>query len=537
MSTAEDRIRVTYRLAVGNDQAAALARRIAWEQTVELPEAVVTDPHVLEQVVGQVESVLPAGCDFSDARISFSAPLGALHLSQLLNLVFGNVSLYPGVRLTGLQLPASVLAGFVGPRYGSAGVRALIGVHGRPLLATALKPQGTTNERLAAMAGAFARGGGDIVKDDQNLIDDFIAFRERVMRCADAVFEANATTGRRCLYLPHVAGDAMALREGMHLVRELGLPGVLVCPMIAGLDTTRKLADELDLMVMAHPAMTGTYTNAPTGGIDHGVLLGTLFRLAGADISIFPDPLGRFSFSEEQCAAISTRLREPLGEQRANEYPGDSRHEQCTGLAPALPAPAGGIRFDNLAALSDRYGEDAVLLIGGNLLDHAPDLAVGTRAFIDRLEALHTNTRYATPAADTGPTRSPTAGRHLVFSPDYAWAHRPSSPYKDADDDSFRGVRRVELVGKYGERTNTDLRYFEVEPGGHSSREFHLHTHVVIGARGEGVLVIGNDRMTLRVNDVAWIEAHEIHQLRNETDQPFGFYCIVDHERDRPIRT
>ena len=24
--------------------------------------------------------------------------------------------------------------------------------------------------------------------------------------------------------------------------------------------------------------------------------------------------------------------------------------------------------------------------------------------------------------------------------------------------------------------------------------------------------------------------------LRNETNEPFGFYCIVDHERDRPIR-
>ena len=126
--------------------------------------------------------------------------------------------------------------------------------------------------------------------------------------------------------------------------------------------------------------------------------------------------------------------------------------------------------------------------------------------------------------------------RRLTFNEDFEWKSRPSSPYKDASDDSFRGVRRVELVGKYGERTNTDLRYFEIEPGGYSSREHHQHTHVVIGARGQGVLVIGNQRMILNKDDVAWIEPQEVHQLHNETDEPFGFYCIVDHERDRPIR-
>ena len=58
----------------------------------------------------------------------------------------------------------------------------------------------------------------------------------------------------------------------------------------------------------------------------------------------------------------------------------------------------------------------------------------------------------------------------------------------------------------------------------------------MIGARGQGTLLIGNERMVLNKDDVAWIEPQEVHQLRNETNEPFGFYCIVDHERDRPIR-
>ena len=38
------------------------------------------------------------------------------------------------------------------------------------------------------------------------------------------------------------------------------------------------------------------------------------------------------------------------------------------------------------------------------------------------------------------------------------------------------------------EPVSDTLGRFEVEPGGHSSREWHQHTHVIIGARGRGVL-------------------------------------------------
>lgn len=34
--------------------------------------------------------------------------------------------------------------------------------------------------------------------------------------------------------------------------------------------------------------------------------------------------------------------------------------------------------------------------------------------------------------------------------------------------------------------------------------------------------------------DVAYVGPGEQHQLRNREDEPFGFYCIVDHDRDRP---
>ena len=516
-----ERVGVTYRLFGNDDQVEALARRIAFEQTVELPETQVDDD-VRRQVVGRLETI-SADAELEGAHkatISYPARHAGANLSQLLNLAYGNVSIYPRVRLLDLELPPGLLDGFSGPRYGIDGLRALTGVHGRPLLATALKPKGAPIETLAGIARDFALGGGDVVKDDQNLADVFETFKRRVEACARAVDEANAQTGRRCLYFPHVAAQAADLNRYLDYVTTLGLHGVLICPMIVGLESTRAIAARHPLVIMAHPALSGSYTQSLEQGIDHGLLLGALFRMAGADISVFPNFGGRFSYTREQCLAIARRLRQPLG-----------------ALSAAWPSPGGGMAMEDLAAMGADYGADAIFLVGGALYAHDRKLRDATRAFVDAIRARFEERLLAPldPAArrieDTVEIQP-----YLPFEQGFQWRGRESSPYKDAGDLAFKGVRRVELVGKFGERTHCDLRYFEVQPGGYTSREKHLHTHIIIGARGEAVLALSDRRLAFRQHDIAYIAPLQVHQLINETDEPFGFYCIVDHERDRPMK-
>lgn len=522
LATDEDaRIAVSYRLFGSKAEAHAMARQIAFEQTVELPEDQVPDD-IRRTVVGRVEEVskYPALRDGHRATISYAARHAGGHLSQLLNLLFGNVSIYPRVRLIDVAFPPQFLQGFRGPRFGIDGLRALTGVYGRPLLATALKPRGAAIETLAEIARDFALGGGDIVKDDQNLADDFETFKRRVEACARAVEDANAKTGRRCLYFPHLSAPAGELDRFLDYVTELGLHGVLICPMIVGLDATRDIASRYPLVLMAHPALTGSYTHGHEQGIDHGLLLGTLFRMAGADISIFPNFGGRFSYSREECLDISARLRTPLG-----------------ALSPAWPSPGGGMTIDRLEAMGEDYGADTVFLVGGALFGQHRELEQGTRAYLDAIRARF-DERLSPPAnllareADDAVEIQ----RFFPFETGFNWKGRESSPYKDAGDLAFKGVRRVELVGKFGERTRCDLRYFEVQPGGYTSREKHLHTHIIIGARGEAVLAMGNRRVPFRQHDVAYVAPLEVHQLINESEEPFGFYCVVDHDRDRPMK-
>ena len=521
--TTGDRIVATYDLHTTDTAPDTLAAAIALEQTVEVPQSLVDAAGLPPGVVGEVEGIdIDAGAGgAARARLSYDpSVVEAGGLPALINLVFGNVSMMPGVRLVDVVFPDHVLAGFDGPRHGVAGVRALTGVHGRPLLATALKPRGVPVSRLVEMAGAFARGGGDIVKDDQNLIDDFEAFKDRVKRCAEAVDDANQRTGRRCLYLPYVTGPLPALTRRFEYVARLGLAGVLASPFIAGLGIARSLARDHDLMLMAHPTFSGGHFVSRHEGIDHGLLFGTLLRIAGADVAVFPNVGGRFRFTRDDCASIAARLRAPLGQ-----------------LRPAWPCPAGGMTFAQLPGMCADYGPDAVLLIGGALIGHGEDLEASTRTFLDVIRAA-SEERLEPPAPPCAPPFDAQGPRVLAHRPGFEWAGRPSSAYKDArdlgQDLAFKGVRRVELVGKFGEGSGTDLRYFEIEPGGYSSLEKHLHTHVVIGARGRGVLVLGTRRETLSPMDVACIGPLEAHQLRNESSEPFGFFCIVAHERDRP---
>jgi ribulose-bisphosphate carboxylase large chain len=116
----------------------------------------------------------------------------------------------------------------------------------------------------------------------------------------------------------------------------------------------------------------------------------------------------------------------------------------------------------------------------------------------------------------------------------FRWQGRVSEAYKEHQELPFKGIERQELIGQNGEQTAFDLRYFEIAPGGYSSWEKHQHEHVVIGARGQGQVVLGEDQRVLHPNDIVYIRPWQPHQFRNSSSQAFGFYCIVDHKRDRP---
>ena len=529
-------IAATYRLTCAADEVDRLSRDIALEQTVEVPESLILCDQLREAVVGRVASIIPVEgtANQFDARIEYPADLAASGLGSLLNLVYGNISLKRCTRLRDVSLPDSLLSSYRGPKLGVAGLRRMLGVFGRPLLATALKPRGSSPEQLAARANEFAAGGGDLVKDDHNLVDvHFDDFRRRIELCHQAVISGSRQSGCPCLYFPNLAAPAGQLEQRAEFLVKLGVRGVLIAPMIVGLDHVRYLAETYPLALLAHPTFAGTYFHDPGHGIEPGLLLGTLFRLAGCDGTIYPNLGGRFSFTSDDCRQIALRSLAPLGNLRA-----------------AWPAPAGGMSFDNIPQMASEHGADAIFLIGAALLGDSSDLRASTARFLSQIVDLFPSS--ACSSGDTMPDEPsdgmisacelpgsalvPRLQEYLRFLGDFRWEGREPTAYKVSDQFPFRDVSRTELIGGAGEQTAFDLRYFEIAPGGHSSLEKHFHTHVVIAARGVGMLLCGETRISLKAFDVAYVPPLRVHQLRNESTEPFGFFCIVDHDRDRPMK-
>jgi ribulose-bisphosphate carboxylase large chain len=241
-------------------------------------------------------------------------------------------------------------------------LRALTMAGERPLLCTALKPVGLSARELAERAADFARGGIDIIKDDHGLADQPTApFAERLARCQEVIERVNATHGTRALYFPNVTAPAARLRERLDAARAAGCRGVLVSPWLVGLDTLRLIRDDYGLAILAHPALTGSLFGR-SAGIAPELVLGDLFRLAGADAVIYPNTGGRFDFSAAICERLNHHLRRPLG-----------------GALPAMPVPAGGMNVRSAAHWARRYGPDTMLLIGGSLYAQG-DLVAGAAA-------------------------------------------------------------------------------------------------------------------------------------------------------------
>jgi ribulose-bisphosphate carboxylase large chain len=340
-------LRVAYRLAAADGESAGnRAAHLAREQSIEISEGAAA-PEIEARGIGRVVAVEPADGGGFAVEIDYPLATTGFELPQLLNLLWGNVSLQSGVRVERVEWPMELLAAFPGPAFGVAGLRRLCSVEDRPLTATALKPLGLSPRELARLAAECALGGVDLIKDDHGLADqEWAPFRERVLTVSDLVERANRRTGGSTLYAPNLTGPVDGLGERLETLMEAGVRAALAAPALLGFDALRTLA-----------------------GADHGLapglLFGDLFRLSGADAVVFPNAGGRFPFDYGECREIERRLSTPLGD-----------------LAPSFLMLGGGIDRERLIEWVPRYGPDTIWLVGGSLYQRS-DLRSAAREMVD----------------------------------------------------------------------------------------------------------------------------------------------------------
>lgn len=355
-----ERFGVQYRLfAESQLEAESFAAAIALENTVEIPRDVVPKGYIEDVVLGQVLSIMPETKTTWLTEIGYHIDAVGTELPQMLNVIFGNASILKGVKVIGFNFNSDVRDLFPGARYGVEGVRALIGKNEGGFVCPVIKPQGSAVEDLARLCYQTAVAGADIIKEDHGLSNQKNAyFRSRIPLCAEAVAKANSERqangmGGQAIYLANIGGHGDEVEELAFFAKEHGAGGILLIPGLFGFDAIQRLArnEDFGLPIMAHPSFLGPYVLSGDTGFSHGSLFGDLMRLAGADISVFPNYGGRFGFTIDQCQEISVRCSAVDGIGKS-----------------ILPSPGGGMTLDRLDELYETYGKDSVYLVGGSLL-------------------------------------------------------------------------------------------------------------------------------------------------------------------------
>ena len=116
----------------------------------------------------------------------------------------------------------------------------------------------------------------------------------------------------------------------------------------------------------------------------------------------------------------------------------------------------------------------------------------------------------------------------------FDWEDVPILAYKE-EGTHFKSITRRTLY-KGADALQAELRYFEIGPGGHSTLERHEHLHVVMIQRGQGAVLVGTQIHDIDPFDIIEIPSNTWHQFRATKDEPLGFLCLVNINRDRPHR-
>ncbi|MDE2485733.1 MAG: 2,3-diketo-5-methylthiopentyl-1-phosphate enolase [candidate division NC10 bacterium] len=384
-----DYVIATYRLAASGDLAKK-AETIALGMTVGswtgLPAG---RQEALDRHAGRVVMV-------EDNLIRIAYPLVNLtpDLPALLTCAFGKLSMDGKIRLVDLTLPPHFAAAFAGPKFGVEGVRERTGVHGRPLLMSIFKS--CVGLTLAELAEGFlqqALGGVNLIKDDEIFFNDSEApFERRLEVCLKAAERARRETGQVVLYAINLTGPVHRLPEKARRAVSLGANALLINVLPYGFDLLQRLAEDSEITVplVAHPALAGALYPSDDYGIAAPLLLGTLMRLAGADLVLFPSPYGGMALEHATALDLASRLTDK----------GRLPHR------PAVPVPSAGIHPGLVPHIMDDFGIDVVINAGGGIHGHPGGAAAGGRAFRAAIAASVAGVPLEEAAADSSDLRA-----------------------------------------------------------------------------------------------------------------------------------
>lgn len=308
-------------------------------------------------------------------RIAFPATNFGPSFAMMFSTVIGNISACGKVKLLDLEFPESFLKQFKGPKFGVQGIRDLLGVYDRPLVNNMIKPcTGLDPQKTAELAYEAARGGVDIIKDDELVSNPpHCPLIDRVKAVMPAIKKADEEKGEKTLYCFNITDRTENLKKNAMAVLEAGGNALMVNYNTIGLDSARMLAEdpEINVPILAHSDYTGAVYESPWSGMSYNLIGATLPRLAGLDMVIQMSAYGKFEMLMDTFVGAVYKMLSPLGD-----------------IKPILPMPGGGTTQGHIEDIMKKFGNDVMISAGGAIHGHPMGPAAGARAFRQGIDAV-----------------------------------------------------------------------------------------------------------------------------------------------------
>jgi 2,3-diketo-5-methylthiopentyl-1-phosphate enolase len=326
--------------------------------------------------VFQVQELSPTHEGVPRALLTIGYPVANLtpDFPAILTTVFGKLSMDGQIKLMDVELPDEFLARFPGPRFGIEGIRKILSAEDRPLLMSIFKQCiGLSLDELKEEYQKQIDGGVDVVKDDEIFFqDDEAPAVERVRAFEQQNLKREEHTGRKALYAVNLTGPVTGLVDKAKRLVEAGASCLLLNVTPYGLDILHRLAadQEINVPIMAHPALSGALYASDHYGVAAPLWLGKLMRWAGADMVLYPSPYGSVAMQREEALEVAEWLRE------------DSLHR------PAFPGPSAGIHPGLVPVLYRDFGNQLIVNAGGGIHGHPQGSTAGGKAFAAAISAM-----------------------------------------------------------------------------------------------------------------------------------------------------
>ena len=350
-----------------------VAGRVASESSVGTWTTLTELPGRIERIKARVFEI-----DKDLIKIAYPAELFETgNMPQILSSIAGNIfgmKALKNLRLEDVIFPKNLVKSFKGPMYGIKGIRKLLKVKKRPILASVPKPKvGFSAKEHAKVAYKVWKGGVDLVKDDENLTNQkFNKFEERLRIMMRYKEKVEDETGEVKSCLINVTSSYEEMKNRVKKVADYGNEYVMVDIVTVGfaaLQSIRDVCGDLKLAIHAHRAMHASFTRNKRHGISM-LVLAKLARIIGVDqIHTGTVGIGKLE-SGKEVVEINDWLKSDF-----------------YGVKPVFPVSSGGLHPGILPDVMDLLGTDVVIQVGGGVFGHPMGPEAGARAVRQAVDA------------------------------------------------------------------------------------------------------------------------------------------------------